>query len=420
MQTVFSHLKVNEVYMRSILQSLFLVCLFSAQLIPDEIRQNNVSLREGSGAYYPVIKVLQSGEDLEILEKGETWCRVKTRDAITGFVPARAFDPLHAGINYGVLAGQTADRDISKTLVSAAVKGFFEFSADNDRVNRDVMRQPFRRYFQADDYRRFILDTYRDTPWDHEKYMRKIRLPKEAELVADQDLIASSVYIAGRLTVKGLIADRQQLAYVNLIAQLITESTGLYDLPVTVLVAETDEVFANSTPAGIIILSTGMLKNIRSEHEMACLLGHEIAHVTLGHGMIEKAKRKPKMRSEDAFDMLDAEFAPEEFESDLESIAEEMFERSIKGRKQEYEGEADRLGSVYAARAGYDPLGMVAIMERLEPQMKKGRDIDDPTHWFPYSFGDRKEELTRFYEKNLEKRSPKYVTHQERWNRIMY
>ncbi len=400
---------------------ILLILLTAAVLTADVIRQDHVSLREGSGAFYPVLAVLPAGSDVTIIQNGDTWAEVRTAANLQGFIPALAFDDSRHSIDYGVLAGEIADREISKTIVSAAVKGFFENRLSSTDVNRDVMSRPLRRSFSAEEYRRFTADTYRNSPWDHEKYMKKLRIDSPGSLKIDNSMMATSAYIAGRLTAPGLLKDAAKTRYVNMVAQLVAESTEFYDLPLTVYIADTDEIFANSTPIGVIIISKGMLNMMDSENQLACLLGHEISHITLGHGMTEAQKRKPKVRAEAAFDALDTELdeEPNEVEADLEQIADDMYERSIKGRKESYEAAADTRGALYAARAGYDPRGMITLMSRLEGKMKRGMGDDEPTHWFPYSFVKRKAGLETYYHDELERRASRFVTHQDRWNSVM-
>ena len=406
----------------NLLKTTAVLILLSQLLSAEIIKQNNVSVREGTGSFYPVITVLKAGTNVQILKDGEFWKNISVADNKSGYVPALAFEDTRSSIDYGVLADDVADRDISKTMVTAAVKGFFEYKLQSDKLNKNVMRKPLRRYFTVTDYHYFKENTYASTPWDHKKYMRKIKIKNPGSIKINDQLLATSAYIAARLSSEGLLKNKKQTAYVNMVAQLVAESTEFFDLPVSVHIADSDDIFVNATPAGAIVISRAMLGEIRSEHELACLLGHELSHVTLGHGLSEMTRRKPKIRAEDAFADLDDEFEEDEYsevEEDLENIADEMFERSIKGRKEEYEAAADQRGALYAARAGYDPLGMINIMNRLESQMKRGTRIDDATHWFPYSFKNRKKDLQTFYNKNLKKRAPKFIQNTQRWNENM-
>jgi len=177
-------------------------------------------------------------------------------------------------------------------------------------------------------------------------------------------------------------------------------------------VVDTDAIFTNATPMGVILVSKGMLDVIRSENELACLLGHELSHVTLHHGAIETEARKSKINAEDAFAEMDDELGKDEVEQELDDLATDMYEHAIRGRKEVYEMEADARGIVYAKRAGYDPSGMATLLTRL---MRIQADVpwdEEPSHWLPNSMGRRI--------KALPKKSPSggYVNFGSRYNRM--
>lgn len=384
-------------------------------LSAETIQRSNVSLREGAGAFFPVVKILNRGDDVSIRERGEQWIQVSTSDQKTGWVSAMVFESGAASIDYGVMANDWTDRKASKTMVNAAVKGFFENQFEREGVlNKSVMDQPIRRTFNPQDYLTFRENTYH-TRWSPNRFRRQYRLKQNKGFVMDEALFAVSAYTAGRLTAPGLVRDTRLTAYVNQIAQLIAENTEFYDLPMTVHVVDTDDIYANALPIGVIVISKGMLKQISSEHELACLIGHEIAHVTLGHGEAEMDKRKVKFRAEDAFGELDEAFGTDTKEMD--ALADEMYERAIKGRKEEYEAEADVQGAIYAYRAGYEPDGMLTLMRKLETKIPRNPDPDDVRHWFPYSFKNRLNHLSEFISKEL-KTNEHYVKNENRYRMI--
>ncbi len=403
------------------MKKLFCLWLICGLLVPltaetvQTIQRDNASLREGGATFYPVVKVLNKGDEVTVMAEKEQWFRVVTPGQEKGWISARAFESGAATIDYGVMAEDWTDRKASKTMVNAAVKGFFEnqFEREGD-LNKSVLDQPIRLMFNPRDYWYFREETYKDR-WKPNRFRRKYRLKQNKEFVIDETLFAVSAYTAARLTAPGLIRDQRISAYVNQVAQLVLENTEFYDLPVTVYVADTDDIYANALPIGVIVISKGMLKQISSEHELACLIGHEVAHVTLGHGETEIGKRRVKFRAEDAFSELDEAFGTDTKEMD--ALADEMYERAIKGRKEEYEAEADVQGAIYAYRAGYDPGGMISLMRKLETKIPRNPDPDDIRHWFPYSFKNRVIGLRSFVEKEL-KTNDQYVKNTERYRMI--
>jgi hypothetical protein len=400
--------------MRKKMVGLCLTCAMLTSISAETVKRDNVSLREGAGAFFPVITILNKGDDVTVQSTEEQWLKVSTREHNEGWISAVAFESGTASIDYGVMAEDWTDRKASKTMVNAAVKGFFENQFEREgELNKSVMDQPVRLMFNPRDYWSFREETYKNR-WNPKRFRRQYRLKQNKGFVIDETLFAVSAYTAGRLTASGLIRDQQITIYVNQVAQLILENTEFYDLPVTVYVADTDNIYANALPIGVIVISKGMLKQINSEHELACLIGHEIAHVTLGHGETEMGKRRVKFRAEDAFGELDEAFGTDTKEMD--ALADEMYERAIKGRKEEYEAEADVQGAIYAYRAGYDPSGMINLMRKLETKIPRHQDPDDIRHWFPYSFKNRANSLQGFVAKEL-KTNDKYVKNSERYQK---
>ncbi|NMB96000.1 MAG: M48 family metalloprotease, partial [Clostridiaceae bacterium] len=57
------------------------------------------------------------------------------------------------------------------------------------------------------------------------------------------------------------------------------------NLPFTFTILDKDEINAFAIPGGHIFVYTGLLRNIESTSELAGVLAHEIAHITLYHGV---------------------------------------------------------------------------------------------------------------------------------------
>jgi len=407
--------------------------LLAGFLSADVIRNDNISLREGAGAFFPVLAVLQSGDDVKILQDDDFWVKVEARSKQVGYVPKSAFEVTQNRINFDLIAGEVVDINVDKLIVSAAVKGFFETKLVSKELNQSLAHKPFRRYVNGRDYEQFKAETFTRARWSHRKFLRKTRLDYAKRYNVDQTMVAASVYIAARLAAPGLESDMNKIRYVNNVAQLIVESSEYYDLPITVYIVKTDDIFANATPAGLILISTAMLKQIQSEHELACLIGHELAHISLGHGVQESARRKPNVRAASHFDMADDDFKEfeaemgheqdekwEAAEADLEAVSAELYERAIKGHSDRYEAEADIRGVEYAIRAGYDPRGMVDLMHRLGKFATRDGDDTKASHWFPFSFSKRIKDMEEYYAEELRRNMKQYEKFTKRYQQLAW
>jgi predicted Zn-dependent protease len=105
---------------------------------------------------------------------------------------------------------------------------------------------------------------------------------------------------------------------------------------------------------------------MRSEAELAGVLAHEIAHVVQKHHL--KAIQKGAWAQVGA--NVATEYLNQRSRSPVGSMAGErllsgMKEIMLRGLDKDDEFEADRMGVVIAARAGYDPFGLPAVLQLL-------------------------------------------------------
>ncbi len=153
-----------------------------------------------------------------------------------------------------------------------------------------------------------------------------------------------------------LVNDPALQAYVNKIGKWIALHTSRPGLPWHFGVMDTDSVNAFATPGGYVFITRGMLLNMRDESELAGVLAHEISHVIARHALNTMRKDALVGMASDALSRNKPEYAK------LVSAGTEIFAR---GLDKEDEFAADRMGVVLAARAGYDPYGLPAVLQTL-------------------------------------------------------
>lgn len=104
---------------------------------------------------------------------------------------------------------------------------------------------------------------------------------------------AVAVQILSQYKVK---EDEQLKEYVNLVglAVLAAPEAGKTFSGYHFIVLEGEEIQVVSTPGGFVFITEGAVKQAKDEDELAAVLAHEIAHVTLKHGIgaIKAATRK--------------------------------------------------------------------------------------------------------------------------------
>ena len=163
------------------------------------------------------------------------------------------------------------------------------------------------------------------------------------------------------LGARPLYDDKELQRYVNQVGLWVALQSERPNLPWHFGITDSDHINAFAVPGGYIIVTRGMLKQLRNEAELAGVLGHEISHVTQRHHL--KALRKT------AFASLLAEGAAGATQGKqaelVKSLAGPTRELYTRGLDKSDEFEADRMGVVLAARAGYDPYGLPAVLTTL-------------------------------------------------------
>jgi predicted Zn-dependent protease len=128
-----------------------------------------------------------------------------------------------------------------------------------------------------------------------------------------------------------------------------------YDWDVS-LIRDDETVNAFALPGGKMAVYTGILPVCQGETGLAVVMGHEIGHVVAGHGT---ERMTTALGTE-----LVLSLANLGDYSELARVGSEYLIQRPFGRQ--HESEADEIGLVYMARAGYDPREAIAFWERMQ------------------------------------------------------
>jgi hypothetical protein len=149
--------------------------------------------------------------------------------------------------------------------------------------------------------------------------------------------------------------------YVNLVGNTVAQSGARTDIQYHFAILNSEIVNAFAMPGGYVFITRGALANMQSESELAGVLAHEVGHVDGRH--LEKEIRAKKTTS----------WAVEEGTAkipggtELNALTNDLITKAFTSRYgQDKESEADRKGVEFAARAGYDPSGLVVFLQRLQ------------------------------------------------------
>lgn len=160
-----------------------------------------------------------------------------------------------------------------------------------------------------------------------------------------------------------LLNNQRVQKYVNDVGRWLALQTERSDLPWQFGVLDDDDINAFAAPGGYVFITKGLLAQMHSEAELAGVLAHEISHVLRKHHLqaIKKGARTE----------LIAEFAGQALQKSgadpaLTKLVGAGTEIYARGLDKDDEFEADRMGVVIAARAGYDPYGLPAVLQDLQ------------------------------------------------------
>jgi predicted Zn-dependent protease len=201
---------------------------------------------------------------------------------------------------------------------------------------------------------------------------------QKKEFSQEDEIQLGDALTASFLGASPLHPDAALQRYVNRVGKWVALHSDRPDLPWTFSVIDTETVNAFAMPGGSIIVSSGLIKRLSSESELAGVLAHEIAHVVKKHQLkaIEAGMQADFWKSLGTSVAADqirigggtvgraaGEFAkPYILDAAGNVIKDGFFLRPLDRR---LETDADELAIVLATRSGYDPYGLVGALQML-------------------------------------------------------
>lgn len=202
-------------------------------------------------------------------------------------------------------------------------------------------------------------------------------------------------YYIGRAVAAQLLAQNKPYkntklqTYLNKICNAIvlnSDKPELY-LGYRVMVLNSKEINAFATPGGHIMLTKGLVECADSEDALAAVIAHEVAHIQLQHAV--KAIRSS--RTQDALSEMSQVAATIASNANITSLAaafdegaNEVVETLVNsGYSKQQEFDADTKAMTLLYDAGYDPKGLIAMLEVLAEKQPKVTGGFNSTHPAP-------------------------------------
>ncbi len=155
--------------------------------------------------------------------------------------------------------------------------------------------------------------------------------------------------------------------YVQLVGNSLAAIYGRPELNYRFAILNSPTVNAYAVPGGYIFVTQGLLKKLQNESELAAVLAHEIVHVNQRHMYQQIRPKRDVSASESMVRMMSR--GASDIGNNLFLIVQHGMKLLLEeGLGKEKELEADSMGVVLTAAAGYDPNAYSRFLERCEKE----------------------------------------------------
>ncbi len=164
------------------------------------------------------------------------------------------------------------------------------------------------------------------------------------------------------------VGDSSVRAYVTKIGARLGQSARGERYPYSFSVADYKEINAFALPGGPIWVNRGAIQAAGTESQLAGILAHEVAHVAQRHAAQQLSNMIVTNMGMALFSALLGNTGA--------AMAANIAARFVAGGtflkfSRDDEDEADRVGAEIMARAGWDPRGMIDLLETVREQEKR-------------------------------------------------
>ncbi len=165
----------------------------------------------------------------------------------------------------------------------------------------------------------------------------------------------------------GFVEDAAENARVQGIGLRLARVSERPNLPWTYHIVRDPSVNSVAAPGGFIFVTSGLLRFVQSDNELAFVIGHETTHVAHRHA-VDLAQKDMELQFGAV--LLSEIFFHGSFAAyQLAQVGRALMDAKYSRDK---EFEADHYGVIFAQKAGFDPTASLAFFERLQ-QMEKAQ-----------------------------------------------
>ncbi|MFO1459759.1 MAG: M48 family metallopeptidase [Verrucomicrobiota bacterium] len=179
------------------------------------------------------------------------------------------------------------------------------------------------------------------------------------------------------LASENVLSGGPEVDLVNRVAKRLVEATGnsgpSFQWEVSVVRSPTANAFC--LPGGKIVVYTGILPVARDEAGLATVMGHEMAHATSRHGAqrLFQSQVTGTLIKGAQMSVALGDMSADQQRAVLGAIGAGAKFGILLPFSREHESEADEIGLLYMARAGYDPRESISFWQRMSESARGGQ-----------------------------------------------
>ena len=191
---------------------------------------------------------------------------------------------------------------------------------------------------------------------------------------SDAELVAESTRAFNKMRAgMPLSTDRKKIDFVACVAEAVVGvlEPPLSDMDWELAIFESKSVNAFAMPGGKIGVFTGILDVTENQHQLAAVIGHEIAHVTARHSNERASRASMTGIGVNALAIiLGGGYSGATYTAQQALRAGADLGISLPHTRGQ-ESEADIIGLEYMAKAGFDPREAVTLWQRMDASTDK-------------------------------------------------
>ena len=165
--------------------------------------------------------------------------------------------------------------------------------------------------------------------------------------------------------------------YVNLVGNAVASNSKRATIPYQFAVLDNPIQNAFAVPGGVIFISRALVAILDNEAELAAVLAHEIGHVAAKHAL--KSTRRAQLL-QGVGTITAASIGGDKGKKLASTIGDMQSVLFDKGLDKDMEYEADLAAMETTYRTGYDPSGLIRVLEKL--QKLEASNTDKKGSWF--------------------------------------